>query len=236
MNPNIRLHKAEQLDDLSLSGSTLEKTLFSLKLINTFLGNHRQLGTAILNYCEANSTKKEFHIIDLGCGGGDCIRFISKKLKRHRIKVTFTGIDGNPTSISYATRNNLDIANIDFTTADIMDKDFTVPDCDILISSHFIYHFNDNDLIDFLRKIQSKKVKHIIFSELYRNKTAYHLFRFVSFVLPISDIAKKDGMLAIQRAFSIKELKRIIQSSAIKEFKITKKPFFRTITQIDLHE
>ncbi len=235
MNSKIRLHKAEQLDDLSLSGDTLEKTLFSLKLINTILGNHRQLGKAIVHYCKVNPAQKEFHIIDLGCGGGDCIRSISKKLKKRKIKAVFTGIDGNPTSISYATRNNLDIANTDFITADIINEDFTVPDCDILISSHFIYHFNDKDLIDFLRKIQSKKVKHIIFSELYRNKTAYHLFRFVSFVLPISDIAKKDGMLAIQRAFSIKELKRIIQSSAIKEFKITKKPFFRTITQIDVH-
>ncbi len=237
MNPHIRLHTPEQLDDLTLHGSTLKKTLNSLKLINILLGNHKQLGKAVLNYCKKNKNKKEFRIIDLGCGGGDTIRYISKLLKHHNIRATFMGIDGNPASIAYAVEQTTEINNINFITANIIYKNFKIPDCDILISSHFIYHFDDSDLTDFLKKVHAKKIKHIIFSELYRNKMAYYLFRILSVALPISDIAKKDGMLAIQRAFSIEELTDIIQNSNIKKFKISRKPFFRTITEINFpHE
>ncbi len=234
MNPQVRLHKSEQLDNLSLSGKALKKTLLSLKLINTLLGNHRHLGTALLNYCKANSTQKEFHIIDLGCGGGDCISYISKKLKKHNIKATFTGIDGNPTSIFLATQNNVDSLHINFIVANILTPDFMIPDCDVLISSHFMYHFRDKELILFLKQLQTKKVKRAIFSELNRNETAYYIFKLMSFMLPISGIAKKDGLLAIQRAFSIRELANIIQNTNSKHFEIIKKPFFRIIATIDI--
>ncbi len=234
MNIQIRLDKSEQLDNLSLSGKALKKTLLSLKLINYYLGNHRQLGKAVLQYCKANPNKKEFRIVDLGCGGGDCIYYISKKLKKHDIKATFLGIDGNPNSISYARKNKERNDSINFITADILNDDFEIPNCDLLISSHFIYHFTDDTFINFLIKLKANEINHVIFSELYRSKVAYYLFKVGSYVAPISSMAKKDGLIAIQRAFTVKEMIAFIKKCNIKEFIITKKPLFRTITEIDL--
>ena len=236
MNSNLRSHQIEQLDNLSLSGSTLKKALSSLKLINSLFGNHKYLNTAIQQYCQIYPNKEQFHVVDLGCGGGDCIYAISKKAKKKGIKISFTGIDGNPQSISYAQSNNVDKGSIDFITTDILNENFELPQCDILISSHFIYHFEDDELVKFLQKVQSKNVKHVIFSELYRSRRAYYLFKVARHIMPISDMAKKDGLLAIQRAFSTEELKKIIVNSNIKNFKIIKKPFFRTITLIDLQK
>ncbi len=234
INSQSRLHISEQLDNLSLSGKPLKSVLQSLKLINSIFGNHKQLSDAVLEYCIKNKNKKEIHIVDLGCGGGDSINFLSKKLTKNQVRATFTGIDGNPNSIDYATINNSNPSHIDYKVADILDPNFTVPDCDLLISSHFMYHFNNDELIVFLQKIQSGSIKHVIFSELYRNKIAYYLFKLIAYVLPISHIAKKDGLIAIQRAFSIEELQKIFLDSAIKEFEILKKPFFRMIAKIDL--
>jgi len=230
----IRLDRSEQLDNLSLSGKPLKRTLLSLKLINYYLGNHRQLSKAVLHYCKTNPDKKEFRVVDLGCGGGDCVYQISKKLKKHHINASFLGIDGNPNSISYARKNNVDHNNINFITADILNDDFEIPDCDLLISSHFIYHFKNDDFVNFLTKLKAKNINHVIFSELYRSKVAYYLFKLGTYVAPISSMAKKDGLIAIQRAFTIKEMIAFIKKSNIKEFIITKKPLFRTITQIDL--
>ncbi|WP_108869659.1 hypothetical protein [Aquimarina aquimarini] len=81
MNPKIRLQQPEQLDNLSLSGSSLQNTLSSLKFINTFFGNHRQLSNSIVSYCKSKPALKTFNIVDIGCGGGDCIAYISKELK-----------------------------------------------------------------------------------------------------------------------------------------------------------
>ncbi|GAA4274048.1 methyltransferase domain-containing protein [Aquimarina gracilis] len=229
-----RLHTPEELDNLSLSGTPLKRTLQSLKFINSVLGNHRQLGTAVLEYCRANQNTNEIHIVDLGCGGGDCITYLSKKLEKSRVKAHFIGIDGNPHSIDYAIKNNPNPKQIDYKVANIIDPAFKVPDCDLLISSHFMYHFDNEGLLVFLKKIESGTIKHVIFSELYRNVIAYYLFKFIRHLLPISHIAKKDGLIAIQRAFSVFELKKIIEDFGIKKFKILKKPFFRLIIKIDL--
>ncbi|WP_158250453.1 methyltransferase domain-containing protein [Aquimarina sp. I32.4] len=232
MNHKIRLQQPEQLDNLSLSGLSLQNTLSSLKFINTFFGTHRQLSKSIVSYCKSKPTVKTFNIVDIGCGGGDCIAYISKELKKQNIAAVLTGIDGNPESISYAIQQNSNNSFINYMVADILDVNFVPPPCDILISSHFIYHFNTKNLHLFLNKIQPKKIKHVIFSELNRNILAYYAFKTIQIILPISRIAKKDGLIAIQRAFTYKELKTILQNNGIRKYKILKKPFFRMIAQI----
>ncbi len=236
MNSSRRLLQQEQLDDLSLSGQRLTETLSSLKLINRWFGNHRYLAKTLIRYCKKNSQATNWHIVDLGCGGGDCIQHLSKSLERHNIKATFTGIDGNKESISFAQSNTSVNTPVNFMVANILAKDFLLPECDILTSSHFIYHFDDQQLINFLKKTSSTKIKHIIFSELYRSKTSYFLFKTIRFLLPISQMAKSDGLIAIKRAFSIKELKSIIENSKATRFKIEKKPFFRMLVTIDFYK
>ncbi len=234
LNPKIRLHRNEKLDDLSLSGSLLKNALSSLEIINSLLGNHKQLTNAVLEVCKKQSKKEVLHIVDLGCGGGDCIYKIDKILRKHNIKATFMGIDGNSESIAIAKSRNPNKRNMSFTISDILNKDFVVPSCNLLISSHFIYHFKDSELVSFLNQLSEKKVKRAIFSELNRSRIAYYLFKISGFFLPISRIAKEDGLIAIQRAFTRNELKNIIKNSNIKSFEVYKKPWFRMIAKIDI--
>ncbi|SHI80345.1 methyltransferase domain-containing protein [Aquimarina spongiae] len=234
MNPKVRLNISEQLDDLSLSGKVLEDTLSSLGTINSIFGNHRQLTRSVLKYCSNKKYKENIHIVDLGCGGGDSLRYLSKQLLQKNINASYTGIDGNPKSIEFAKKNTPHQNSIQFLVADILSPTFEIPECDILISSHFIYHFDNQKLADFLKKIQPKNVKHIIFSELYRSPIAYFLFKIASRLLPISEMAKKDGLVAIQRAFTKKELEMIIRQGNVEDYIIRKKPFFRMIATLDL--
>ncbi|WP_298541612.1 methyltransferase domain-containing protein [uncultured Aquimarina sp.] len=234
MNFSTRSHSTEQLDNLSLSGEVLLRTLSSLKFINKIFGNHKHLANSLLEYCLANPEKKLFHIIDLGCGGGDSIHYISKRLNENNIKTSFLGIDGNPQSIAYATSKYENNSTIKFKTDDILDEQFSIPKCDIIISSHFMYHFKNNDLSIFLKKAQQKGISHVIFSELRRSRFAYILFKYFSYIMPISSLAKKDGLVAIQRAFTSNELDFILNKSNVKNYSISKKHWFRTLTKIDL--
>lgn len=234
MNFQVRLHTPEQLDNLSLSGVTLHNTLSSLQLVNSLLGNHRQLIKATLNYCSKIYDGKLLKIVDLGCGGGDTIYKIYKRLNKEGIKASVLGIDGNPQSIAYANSKYAHKGTITFQTADILNDSFIIPKCDIIISSHFIYHFQDIELVDFIKKTQKKGIKHLIFSELKRSKTAYFLFKLSSFILPLSSMAKTDGLTAIKRAFTVTELQSIIKKSEVKHYHVDKKFWFRTLTKIDL--
>lgn len=234
MNFQNRIHTTEQLDDLSLSGKVLFNALSSLKFINRVFGNHRQLSNSVLKYCKTHPSKKNFRIVDLGCGGGDSISRIANKLEQKGIRASFIGIDGNAQSTAYANTKYAAAKNIQFITKNILEDSFSMPDCDLIISSHFMYHFKDDKLVKFLKNAKEKKIDYFIFSELNRNKVAYRLFKLSGFMLPISKVAKKDGLLAIRRAFTTKEIENILRKSDVKAYTITKKIWFRSLTKIEL--
>lgn len=226
-----RIHVNEILDDFSLKGDPLDKTLDGLSVINTFLGNTSITFKAVKKEL-VKGYKTPLKIIDLGCGGGDNLRRIAKWCYDNNHKVELKGIDGNAHILDYARRKN-NAFNIAYEQADILDKSFELEPCDILISSHFIYHFTDNDLCDFLSKAKKNVTKKIVFSELSRSPLAYVLFKYLGWLMPFNQIVKKDGLKAIQRSFKRKELHDICTKSKIITYSIQWKWAFRYLISIN---
>lgn len=225
-----RLTGSEKMDDLSLQGEPLYKALQSLAWINRWFGNHR----SVIKATHAVYKKQEdpLRIIDLGCGGGDLIFAVARSLRRHKIEYRITGIDGNANSLAYAQKKCAACSEINFIQADILSDAFRLQPCDILISSHFIYHFPEEKLARFLKSSISAVSTAIIFSELERNRLALRLFKFSSFLLPISKLAKEDGLLAIQRSFNKKEWISILQQAGISTYRMRPVPLFRILLTI----
>lgn len=222
---STRSAEKEKLDDLSLLGEPLHKTLLSLEWINRWLGNHRAVISSILSICEKE--KRPLHIVDLGCGGGDLMLAIAKALRRKNIQFVITGIDGNGNNLAYAEEKCAGFGEINFLQADILHDEFKIAPCDILISSHFIYHFSEEGLIRFLGNNSPVIARAIIFSELEWSRFAMLLFKLGRFLLPISKLAKQDGLLAIKRSFTKKEWLSILQKTGISSFSLQRVPLFR---------
>ena len=96
-----------------------------------------------------------------------------------------------------------------------------------------MYHFTADALIDFIKNNFSYISTALIFSELKRNRSAMRLFKFSSFFLPISKLAKEDGLLAIKRSFSEKEWLAILQQAGIETFSLQRVPLFRILIKIN---
>lgn len=220
-----RLIANEQLDDLSLQGEPLYKALDSLAWINHWFGNRRSSCKAIATICQKEN--KPLHIIDLGCGGGDMMLALAKTLQKNGADFHITGIDGNNNSLAYAQKKCIDFNSINFLQANILKDDFVTGPCDILFSSHFIYHFTEERLVNFLKKNRPLVSSAIVFSELERNRYALLLFKIISLILPVSKLARQDGELAIKRSFTKKEWLTIMKKTGISSFRLKRVPFFR---------
>ena len=146
------------------------------------------------------------------------------------------GIDGNLNSIQYARQQTQNNSNIQFQTADILASDFQIPTCDILISSHFMYHFTDEQLMPFLQQQRRFVRQFILISELQRNLIAYRLFRFFIPLLGFHPMIVQDGMTAIRRAFTRTELMSILQKANFNQFRIEWKWAFRFIILIQVSD
>jgi SAM-dependent methyltransferase len=224
-----RLHLPEYLDNPDLSGKDLTQVLNQLDFINQALFSNLFLIRAI-DQLVGESKKKELTIVDIGCGSGKTLQLVVKHLKNKGVSCKGIGIDLNPNTIEFATQNNTNEA-ISFLEADVESVDFNVPTCDIFISSHFMYHFNDTDFLTFIQKILPCCSAGIVINELQRHKVAHVLFRVFCEFFTLHPIIKEDGLLAIKRSWTYYELLKIMQSSAF-HFTLKKQPFFRQILTI----
>ena len=221
-----RAHLTEQLDNLDFQGEELENTLGGLSKINRWFGNTNQTLKIIQQEILENNIKT---IVDLGYGGGDNLRAISKWCKVNNKEIELIGIDGNLHTLNYAKSQGGNF--IEYIQADILSPNFEVQTCDLLISSHFVYHFEDQKLINFLKKARLKVKRSIIFSELERNRIAYFLFIFIGTVF--GKTVKKDGLTAIKRAFLKQELEFIFLASGFKKTQIKRTIWFRLLVKAD---
>ena len=220
-----RSASSEKLDNLSLNGEPLHKALKSLEWVNRWFGNHRSTVKAIINVY--NKEKKELRIIDLGCGGGDLIVCVAQSLRKIGAKFAITGIDGNNNTLKYAAEKCAGFPEVSFQQADILNPDFKLEHCDVLMTSHFIYHFSEKELSVFINKnLPGIKIAFIC-SELERSRLAYFLFKLGSFFLPLSKLAKQDGLLAIKRSLTKKEWLSVLKQANISAFSLRKVLLFR---------
>ena len=220
------------MDDMELSGEELHQTLSGLSVINKLLGNtSTTLSEVITEIIKKNSPLK---IIDLGCGSGDNLRAIAKWCSTNEKTVELIGIDGNQNILDYARVQGTSSTHIQYVQADILADDFLLPECDILISSHFMYHFSDEAIVDFLRKATSQVSTAIIFSELQRSRLAYFLFKLGGPLLPFTQMVKEDGLLAISRSFTRSELSNLLSRAGIENYKISWRWAFRYLVSVEL--
>lgn len=227
--PTKRSHTKEALDNLELEGKQLEETLSGLSKINGWFGNTSQTIKAV----QEQFRKHELNtIVDLGCGGGDNLIAIAKWAQSQNKKIKLIGIDGNQNSLEYAnSRSDFDI---DFIQADILSPNFELPKCDVLISSHFIYHFQDDELVTFMKKAQTKVKKAIVLSELRRSYIARILF--YPFGLFFNKMVRSDGLKAIRRSFTKQELSNLLGKSGFTNYIVKNRFIFRLLAEIKINE
>lgn len=214
-----RIHQSEQLDNLSLNGTALSDTLDELTRINRLIGNTAAVCKAVLRMIPKNSPSP-IRITDLGCGGGDILIAVANYLHTHKVPATFLGLEGNPHSVAYAQKQAATLPSVRFQTAEILSPSFQCPDCDIVISSHFLYHFSDEALGNFLQDNRSHVRIGWIISELQRSVLSYRMFQLLSPFLGLNPISRADGLLAIRRAFHRRDLESIFSTANIHTYSI----------------
>jgi len=208
----------------------LDDSLNNLSFINKFLGNTSVTLEAVKKILNKD-VDKIFNIVDLGCGGGDNLRAIAQWCFDNNRAVKLTGIDGNPHILMYAEQQESNL-NIKYKQVDVLDAQFEMEPCDILISSHFIYRFTDDELVNFINKAAKKVSNAIIFSELQRNIIPYYAFRIFGRLITFNDMTVQDGQKAITSSFKKEELLNVLKQLNVKSYQLKWKWVFRYLVII----
>jgi 2-polyprenyl-3-methyl-5-hydroxy-6-metoxy-1,4-benzoquinol methylase len=193
---NQRSNQKELLDRDDIPFEHIKKNMQELETINTLLGGHRITLAGLRRLLNGS---KQVHICEIGCGGGDNLKAIMAWCRKKNISASFTGIDIKDTCIEYA-RENLAGESVHWICSDYRDVVFENKP-DIIFSSLFCHHFNDDEVADIFRwKYENARLGFFV-NDLHRNIIAQRSIQILTQLFSSSYLVKNDAPLSVKRGF-----------------------------------
>ena len=201
----LRTDATEIMDDFSISGKILRNTLNTLAHINKWLGGNKVTLNGLKKVINNHPKREPIIILDLGCGGGDILRKVSKYGKKEGYLFKLIGIDANKDATVYAREISKNYPEISFINCDVFSEEFESVKCDIVLTTLFLHHFKEDQIIDLLSSLKKRAKLGIVVNDLHRHPMAYYLFKLVCLTIKNKMIIE-DGLTSILRGFKRKEL------------------------------
>lgn len=223
MNFKERSHEAEIMDDLTISGEIIAKTLEEISSINNLLGGN---AISLQVFRKMVKGRKEIRLVDLGCGSGDIMMLMADYCRKENITASFVGIDANPHIVAYARKNTAAYPEISYEAVDVLDDGFSTAGFDIVHCCLFLHHFTEAQLVTLLTKSKESNSR-LIINDLHRHPLAYWSIRALTSLFSKSYMVKNDAAVSVKRGFKRQELVRLMQKLQITDYKLAWKWAFR---------
>lgn len=220
-----RSYESELLDAPDIPKQLLFQNLRELNLINKTLGGHSITLSGIKQLIK--NKNKRYHIVDIGCGGGDAMKEIVKWVKINGFEVRLTGVDMNPDCISYLNSNCSEFPEISGVISDYRDYLKANNKVDIIHCSLFCHHLKDDELIELFAFMNRYADVGFIINDLQRHWFAYYSIKYITRLFKGSALVKNDAPLSVLRGFKKRELFQLFEKAKIQNINIDWKWAFR---------
>lgn len=187
-----RSRQPEILDYSTPTPEIARRVAGYLAFINRWLG----VTGSIARRIEPRST-----VLDVACGGGDIIR----TLRRKKIAAFAVGLDRSAQIPNYA--------RVPRVRGDAFHLPLADRSVDYVISSHFLHHLNEEEVVRLLRECDRVARRGIVISDLLRSQRALWWIRL--FTLTANPVVRHDGLLSVRRAYTLCELESLIARAKI---------------------
>lgn len=213
---STRSNEDEIMDDFALESEILDPVLKELEVINKLLGGFNVFYDAFKKVKLSNGDS----VCDWGCGGGDSLKVLNSYFKKQKLQINLIGIDATPSTVNFATKRHQNNANIQFRLADVLKENFNSNEFDVVISSLFTHHFDDEKWVLLIQKMTNAASKAVIINDLHRHWFAYYSIGFLTKILSKSPMVKHDSKVSVLRSFKKSELKNLLQQAGYTNFTI----------------
>ncbi|WP_017257012.1 methyltransferase domain-containing protein [Pedobacter arcticus] len=211
-----RSTEEEIMDNFALPSAEIDPVLAELETINKLLGGFSVFYDAFKKLNIRNGDV----ICDWGCGGGDSLKVLDKYFREQNIKLNFVGVDATESAVQYAVRASKNYPGLSFRLADVLKEPFKENEFDVVISSLFTHHFDDEAWVALVKKMLHASKKAVIINDLHRHPLAYHSIGWLTQLFSKSPMVKHDSKLSVLRSFKRQELKTLLQKVGAKDYSI----------------
>lgn len=195
-----RSAQLEIMDDFSLEGDDLKKTLGQIASINKWLGGNAVVLKGLKKMVARHPKDKILTILDLGCGNGDMLRKVAEYLSKNNFTYRLIGIDANKNTIVHAEELSRDYPHIVFFQKNILDDNWDDFGYDLAIATLFYHHFSEEQIVKSVNHQIKNATLGVLINDLHRHWLAYGLFKLIVAWIQ-NPMIKQDGLTSIRRGF-----------------------------------
>lgn len=205
ISTKYRSTEDEIMDDFSMKGEMLRKTLDQIAAINNRLGGNNVTISGLKQVLKNEQAGAIISIIDIGCGSGDMLRVVADYGRKNNFIFKLTGIDANAYTVEYAKKLSAAYPEISYLEMDVMTDEFSALNGDIILATLFLHHLKDDEIEALLTQLVKKTAKAVIINDLHRSQAAFYMFKAICLFIR-NPMVKKDGATSILSGFKKKEL------------------------------
>ena len=222
INLSKRSYQKELLDADNIPFEDIKQTMKELNSINSLLGGHK---ITIEGVKKLIGNSSSVAVCEIGCGGGDNLKAISKYLASKQIAGSYTGIDLKKECTDFAQQQYPEL-NAAWITSDYSKVVFKSKP-DIIFSSLFCHHFTDEQMTEMLVWLNNNSSKGFFINDLQRNSIAYYLIKWLTAAFSKSYLVKNDACISVSRGFRKKEWELLFEKAGISNYSIQWRWAFR---------
>jgi SAM-dependent methyltransferase len=155
-----------------------------------------------------------FSLLDVGSGQGDALRLVQRRAEKRGQSVRLVGVDLHPWSTMAARLATPPALPITFVTSDIFRY---VPDqpVDFIISAQFTHHLDDEEIVRFIRWMETHARRGWFIGDLRRHILPYRGFPLLARAAGWHRFVRDDGRISIGRGFVTADWQRLLTRAGI---------------------
>lgn len=211
-----RSTEPEMMDDFQLGHDCIDPIMDELELINKLLGGHQ----VFIDAFRKIGLKDGMRISDWGCGGGDSLRMIALWSRKRGLKLQLIGVDATLAAVEFARQKSKDYPEISYIHADVMSDELEPGAFDIVISSLFTHHFENESWKKLILRMAECARQAVIINDLHRHWFAYHSIGMLTRFFSRSEMVKHDSQLSVLRSFKRADLEKLLKEAGISNHSI----------------
>jgi 2-polyprenyl-3-methyl-5-hydroxy-6-metoxy-1,4-benzoquinol methylase len=221
-----RHRQPEIMDESDLPPARLDETLRGLQRVNTVTRSARLMWPD-LRAAARRSADRPVRVLDVACGGGDVLLALWRKAEKSGIKVELAGCDASPEAVRFARGAAAkEGATIEFFESRVP-RDALPKGFDMVMSTLFLHHLDEDDAIAFLREAALKARDRVVVQDLIRSRLSYWFAWIGTSVLLLNDICRLDGRTSVEGAFTREEAKAMAKQAGLDGAEIVPRLPFR---------